>query len=181
MPFIQDDKSGRQQWQFTPVTGGYVITMPMGRPTCNTTLTTVACNAPPNPNQVTFGASSATPNPLQVWSVTSTTAPAPVTQILPDGNYYINSIGRAACGNFTTAVNACPGGRDVALAGPTTTGNQIWNFINVGTNLYNIRAIYRSTCDNYLSASDCAANFVDLIGGVSPYQTLPDHRNVRKN
>jgi hypothetical protein len=49
--YWQDDGSGRQEWTFALVTGGYTITTQQGRAGCGIFLTTVACAAG---NGVTF-------------------------------------------------------------------------------------------------------------------------------
>lgn len=160
MALLQDDGSGRQQWVFTRVAGGYTITMPMGRSGCNQTLTSTTCNSSTNPNLVTFGAPSS--SALQLWSIDSVATPAPVAQLIPNGNYYIQSIGRQACTNFTSATNPCSSNiNSVDLEAFTSTGLQTWTFTAIGTNLYNIQNTLRSQCYNYLSAIDCSGNFVD--------------------
>ena len=178
----QDDASGRQQWVFTPVAGGYTITMPMGRAACGQALTTVACTSS-TPNLVSMGTISGSPTSQQVWSLQSvTTPPAPVTQVLSNGNYYIQSLGRPTCANFTSASTTCTqagANNGVALAGFTGSAQQIWTFTNVGgTNLYNIQCSGRAQCFNFLSAPSCPSNFVDMFAVVSTFLCLIPHSSL---
>ena len=146
--------------------------MPMGRAGCGQALTTVACSSS-TPNAVTMGTLSGNPtSSQQVWSLQAvTTPPAPITQVLPNGNYYIQSFGRPNCANFTSASTSCTdtgANNAVALGGFTGSAQQIWTFTNVGgTNLYNIQSSGRAQCFNFLSAIGCPDNFVDMFVAVS--------------
>ena len=64
---LQDTNSGRQQWTFVNVTGGYHIAIRSGREGCGDLLTGQACDN----DAVNLEAAG---NGLQVWSVTNIAA-----------------------------------------------------------------------------------------------------------
>ena len=97
--FAQDDNTGRQQFQFLPVHGGFNILLPMGRAGCaGNYLTAAACGS----TALTLGAFN---TGLQTWSVvaanTPVPPPAPVGP-LANGDYYIRSTALATCANALT-------------------------------------------------------------------------------
>ena len=134
--------------------------MPMGRNACNQTLTTVQCNTTTtDSNLIQMG--SASNSSLAVWNVSSLAAPAPVTQILANGNYYLQSVGRQTCDNYTSAVAACGGSKDIAMSNFSGNGLQVWTFTSLGNNLYDVASSARAQCYNYMSTPTCGGNFVD--------------------
>lgn len=72
---VQDDGSGRQQFRFTPVAGGYQIDLPFGRTGCSSLLSASACSS----NSLHFA--DAPQGPASTWSVLRHAAdPAPATR-----------------------------------------------------------------------------------------------------
>ena len=63
---LQDDGSGRQQWQIAAVTGGYTIYMPNGRDGCTDSMAANPCGMT---DTAVFAATNST-DLLQTWSIT---------------------------------------------------------------------------------------------------------------
>ena len=117
---LQDEVSGRQQWTITPAQGGgYTIQVLIGRSGCattNTFLTADACGT--NLLSLTGAA-----NGLNTWDLTAVAAPAIVPQaafipLIPNGNYYIQSQGRAGCENIWNYANDCSNNNFYNTVGP---------------------------------------------------------------
>ena len=68
---IQDDGSGRQVYQLTPVTGGFTVSVPSGRAGCATFLSTAACGGS---TALTFVTSATTD--LQTFAITPVSSAA---------------------------------------------------------------------------------------------------------
>ena len=163
---LQDDGSGRQQWTFVqaPNASGYYIEQLQGRVGCADYVTSVACGTTESPNQVTF-ASAPTSTGLQIWSVIAPPPPAPPTQVLANGNYYIQSRGRTGtCATYLNAVNCSSGFGQTLVAATDSTGLQVWTLTYLEDNIYNIQSIGRAACDTYLSAGVCPGNLINLYG-----------------
>ena len=104
---LQDDGSGRQQFTFTAVAGGYTMQVLNGRPTCGSFVTAAACST--GNTALTFSATNDGTG-LQVWTIGG----AVVGPILPNGNYQIRNTARGACNNILSAV-ACAAGNGVDM------------------------------------------------------------------
>ena len=144
----------------------------MGRNNCTQTLTTVDCNTnTTDQNLVQMGPTS--DSSLALWSLSPITSPpAPFTQLLADGNYYIQSVGRQACENYTSISDACGGTNNVAMTAFSGTGLQVWTFMHLGGNLYDVTCSARSQCASYLSTPSCGQNFVDVFFQVCHYSIV---------
>ena len=112
----------------------------------------------------------------QVWNVVAPAAPAQSTQTFANGNYYIQSAGRGtACDHYLSAASACGAATNVngVTMAPADDGSglQIWTLTYLPNapqaNTYEFTIAARSTCNQYLSASDCSRNFVDIYYIVS--------------
>ena len=112
----QDDASGRQQWTFAAVTGGYTITIVQGREGCNDILTAATCTGA---TALTFAAAN-DGSGLQVWTVTPPAAPPAMAPYFTNGNYQIVNTARAACTQYLGA-GVCNDGNDVFM----TTGGDV--------------------------------------------------------
>ena len=109
---LQDDGSGRQQYQVTGNSyGGYNLNQPSGRAGCNAFLSAQTCG-------ISDYLIMAATNTSQLSSFQIT--PVPIPRFFPDGMYQIQNTERAACASVLNA-SLCPNGNAIAM---DTTGAQ---------------------------------------------------------
>ena len=109
--WLQDDYSGRQQFQFLPVNGGYNIVLPAGRSGCaGTYVTAAACTDGNNVNFATAGSGLQTFNVVPVSAPPSATTPA----VLANGQYTIANTDLSGSCNPYISIGACGTSNDVA-------------------------------------------------------------------
>ncbi|KAK9795598.1 hypothetical protein WJX73_005422 [Symbiochloris irregularis] len=151
--YNQDDLSGRQQFNFVAVNGGFNIIEPTGRNGCPGQYVTAQTCA-----QGTGFSLAAAGTGLQVFTVTPTAAPTVQTPVLPNANYIISSNGRKGqCAPYMS-LPACGAGDNVVLSAASRQYALTYLPNAPYPNTYQVADTTRGACFNLLSAFYCGVS-----------------------